>query len=329
MQRLSATFGTLGLRVLGGLLVVGLLGWIGYREATIGSTPESWIVALDHDWASVRREARSRLVDAGEEAVGPVFEAIRDGSGARGDRAFLVLSELYASGDGRLQDHIESQLEEIEDDDSPRVRGLAQAFSLRVRDDRLRRMIERCRAMGAVVAVDAETFSGTVGPEPRRQMTVLLGPEWTGGDAGLVLLGRMPKLRVVHVLPGAPITDEQLDAFRRDRPGLRILHRGSGCIGIAGVSQPNGFVVRDVDPRSGAERAGLRDGDKIVRIDDTAITGYESLFPPLADRVPGETVTMQIERAGEPMDVTVTLGRDASDGRCECDPFDGFAASGG
>ena len=59
---------------------------------------------------------------------------------------------------------------------------------------------------------------------------------------------------------------------------------------------------------SAAERAGLRSGDVIVRLDDHALNRFEDLRRALAERRPGDAVTLVYLRAGEDGKATATLG---------------------
>ncbi|HUF27271.1 MAG TPA: trypsin-like peptidase domain-containing protein [Gemmatimonadaceae bacterium] len=70
-----------------------------------------------------------------------------------------------------------------------------------------------------------------------------------------------------------------------------------------------GVIVGGVVPNTPAARAGLRQGDIIVRIDDAAITGAPDLRRALRARRPGDTIRITILRgtAGQETTVTATL----------------------
>ncbi len=81
--------------------------------------------------------------------------------------------------------------------------------------------------------------------------------------------------------------------FLRDRYGLA---EGAGC------------VILRVDDHSGAQRAGLRVGDKIVRLDDTPITSGRQ-FTWAFEGVPGQIRrTFVVERREQLLRLKVTLG---------------------
>jgi putative serine protease PepD len=60
-------------------------------------------------------------------------------------------------------------------------------------------------------------------------------------------------------------------------------------------------------PGTGAERAGLREGDVIVRVAGIAVDGFEGLRTLIRDRKPGDRVSVLYLRAGEPHLTSATL----------------------
>lgn len=76
----------------------------------------------------------------------------------------------------------------------------------------------------------------------------------------------------------------------------------------------SGAEVVSVQDDSGADLAGIRVGDVIVELDDEQIDSPEDLSASIAERQPGELVTITLDRDGESQSIEVTLGvRDASD----------------
>lgn len=69
-----------------------------------------------------------------------------------------------------------------------------------------------------------------------------------------------------------------------------------------------GCYVQDVEPRSPAERGGLRSGDIITTIDDEAIDDQTSLVNVLMHFDPGQEVQLAVVREGEEIALNVTLG---------------------
>ena len=74
-----------------------------------------------------------------------------------------------------------------------------------------------------------------------------------------------------------------------------------------GLNQARGVVVLEVVEGGPADRAGLRPGDVIVRMDDAAVDTVEDLFGELRQRKPSSQVRITYIRDGREQQATVTL----------------------
>jgi serine protease DegQ len=74
-----------------------------------------------------------------------------------------------------------------------------------------------------------------------------------------------------------------------------------------GLDRAAGVVVLEVVQGGPAERAGLRPGDVIVRMDDAAVDTVEDLFGELRQRKPESQVRITYIRDGRQQEATVTL----------------------
>ncbi|MCD7808829.1 MAG: trypsin-like peptidase domain-containing protein [Erysipelotrichaceae bacterium] len=74
----------------------------------------------------------------------------------------------------------------------------------------------------------------------------------------------------------------------------------------ADVSQ--GIYIASVQSGSAAENAGLQTGDVITAFDGTEITSYKDFLTMLYAKDPGDHITLTINRDGNSMSVSVTLG---------------------
>jgi regulator of sigma E protease len=72
-------------------------------------------------------------------------------------------------------------------------------------------------------------------------------------------------------------------------------------------------VLSDVEPHSPADKAGLKEGDKIVAIDDKQNPDWEDVTL-RAVAAAGQQMHLRIDRGGRPLDVTVTPTSDPSTG---------------
>jgi putative serine protease PepD len=73
---------------------------------------------------------------------------------------------------------------------------------------------------------------------------------------------------------------------------------------------PGGAEIQTVEPGSGAEEAGLQEGDVITEIDGNAISSSDGLVAMVRSYRPGDEVTFTVVRDGDEQEVAVTLGSD-------------------
>jgi len=62
-----------------------------------------------------------------------------------------------------------------------------------------------------------------------------------------------------------------------------------------------------VSPPRPADVAGVRNGDRIIRIDDTTVNNLEDYMAALAGRRPGDKVTMVVRRGEEQVTLELVL----------------------
>ncbi len=99
-----------------------------------------------------------------------------------------------------------------------------------------------------------------------------------------------------------------------------VTHTGRASLGVGVVpvdasvaaqfdlSVDRGLLIASVTPNGPAATAGLKAGDVILQIDNAPINSVQSLGDVLLSKNPGDTVAVTINRGGQQMTVTVTLG---------------------
>ena len=124
------------------------------------------------------------------------------------------------------------------------------------------------------------------------------------GVVALRLLGELaatPRLVYAKVAPSAG----------RRQPEAQGAQPGSGAfLGVAldGLGESDGLRLGAIVPDTGAARAGLREGDVLVRMGDISINGFDDLRKALARQAPGDTVRVVFLRDGQDQAIPVTLG---------------------
>ncbi|MFD5503191.1 S1C family serine protease [Streptomyces sp. NPDC127061] len=94
----------------------------------------------------------------------------------------------------------------------------------------------------------------------------------------------------------------------------RVTDSGRAALNITGRTvvddnyQPAGVALVSVTRDGAADKAGLRPGDIVTRIDDQPVTTITSLSEALASDKPGEKVTVTYQRNGAQKTARVTLG---------------------
>jgi putative serine protease PepD len=83
-----------------------------------------------------------------------------------------------------------------------------------------------------------------------------------------------------------------------------------GVEGTTGTESPQGAVIREVTAGSAADQAGLEAGDVVTEVDDTRITGADSLIATIRSYRPGDTVTLTWTRNGEEQSAQLVLDSD-------------------
>jgi hypothetical protein len=159
------------------------------------------------------------------------------------------------------------------------------------------------------VLSDAAGDDGDNGTKQTPEIIVLIGNEWTGGDAELESAGKISSLLGLYVLGPGRVSDKPLEKLRQGSPAAEIERRSEARLGIDGKIHPKGLMAAAVAPNSAAARAGLEPQDVIVELAGEPIPDmvtYRDVMVPLK---PGEKVQMKIWRDGETMSVTIKLGR--------------------
>jgi serine protease Do len=104
--------------------------------------------------------------------------------------------------------------------------------------------------------------------------------------------------RTVRPPYGPPLVPTAQSGFL----GVRISPEGSG-----------GALIDEVTKGEAAEKAGIKTGDLIVRVDKHEITGQEVLINTLLTYKAGATIKIKLVRDGKDVELSVTLGKRPAD----------------
>jgi hypothetical protein len=94
-----------------------------------------------------------------------------------------------------------------------------------------------------------------------------------------------------------------------DLPERPAFHRaGRAYLGVMPGRGRGGAAIRKVQPGTPAQKAGLRDGDTIVKAGDTEIRSWRELQRLLGKARPGDELALVVVREGERHELTLLLG---------------------
>ena len=114
----------------------------------------------------------------------------------------------------------------------------------------------------------------------------------------------------IAVNSAKPIAEQLVANGRAIHPFMGISY-GALTPAIArqlGVQDGQGIVIGQVVPGSPADKAGLKRLDIIKQIDNQPIVDESTLGRVLNTHKPGDTVTLQVQRGGQTLQIQVTLG---------------------
>jgi len=90
-------------------------------------------------------------------------------------------------------------------------------------------------------------------------------------------------------------------------PKREIPHR-AGILGVVlDDSNPGGAKIVEVSSESGADQAGLKPGDIVIRVDETPIRNKDTMISTIRNFKPLDIVEVRVKRADQEMNFSVTL----------------------
>lgn len=119
--------------------------------------------------------------------------------------------------------------------------------------------------------------------------------------AGLVLCGSAALTRA----------DDDKDKKMDDKKAEPAAKRG--FLGIRFQAGEGEIKIEDVVPDSPAEKAGLKPGDVVVRVDKKDVKDEGTLRELIGSHKPGDKVSIEIKRDGKEQTMDVTLGSPPED----------------
>jgi serine protease Do len=97
-------------------------------------------------------------------------------------------------------------------------------------------------------------------------------------------------------------------AVKRGYLGIGIQPMSEDIAAALGLPKDRGEIVSRVEPGEGAAKAGLKQGDVVVRVSGKDVTPDQTLSYLVANLAPGSSTKLDVIRDGKPLALTATIG---------------------
>jgi hypothetical protein len=293
-------------------------------ESQAAATSEqiaAWILQLDDNRYVVREEATRHLLETQAAALDPLLATANGKSPEPADRAVWILRRLGNSKEQGLRRQALERLAQLRNHPHAAAAALAALAEIRHNE--------------AIVAIHRLGGRYVTGDQfgPYATPRVELDHQWRGGDAGLAhlrdLLGayqviiigagitakgaaelqHVNQLREV-LLYRTQVTPEDVPALQKLLPHVMIDYRRGGLLGVGAnpLDGAGAAVVATVQPGSAAEAAGILVGDKIEKFEGQPVENFKALTVMIGKHGAGDEVTIDVLRAGKPLQFKLKLG---------------------
>ncbi len=139
---------------------------------------------------------------------------------------------------------------------------------------------------------------------------ILSGGSGQGGEGGSVGIGfAIPSNMTKHIMEDLIKTGK----VTRGYLGVQIRGLDDALAQQFKVPDTAGALAEDITPGSPADKAGLKTGDVIRKLNGNIVTDGNQLTAMVTNLSPGDTATLDILRDGQPMTLKVVLGERPAD----------------
>lgn len=246
-------------------------------------------------------------------------------------RAFQIVKDIYfdrmrLSLDDQ-SDEIELQLESVLKAGSPeaqnRVVKLFNMFQGTYAPEFIEKnAIRRLQALGAKFRTSiffatnqTSSFNTRLEKPFGKNFDIVLSGNWKGSSDSmrffrrLATINRNPRENKVYLLPDAKLTfDEKLE-LKANLPMGSFEERGNAILGVKSNLRDSGFgaFIGEVVPNLPADRAGIKEGDLIVKIGESKIGSFVDLIDAVAKFKPEDSTEIYVIRGNRPLKLSVTF----------------------
>ncbi|EMI41876.1 serine protease HtrA [Rhodopirellula sp. SWK7] len=116
-------------------------------------------------------------------------------------------------------------------------------------------------------------------------------------------------IRVSLTLNGTAAPAERVEALRKTVPGLEIIFKQGGFLGVQCYDNFNECLINEVLRGQAAEKAGLLPGDVVLEVDGKPIKQFKDLQKAIDAHMPGEDIEIRYQRGQQEKRTSARLGK--------------------
>jgi serine protease Do len=138
----------------------------------------------------------------------------------------------------------------------------------------------------------------------------------TGGNVGIGF--------AIPAEEAKPVIDQLMKgtAIKRGYLGVQMQDVTDDIADALGIPKGRGTLISSVQPGEAADKAGIRQGDVIVKVGGRDVTQDQTLSYLVANVAPGTRVPVEVVRDGKPLALTVTVGTRPPEEQLAANAFD-------
>lgn len=271
------------------------------------------IAGLTSDSTKVRSEAERRLIRGGPSAIAALTDSVKTQPDVYRLLVPALLERIIRQCDFDSARAAEQALLELTESDDDLVQRTADIFLDNCEVVRTQRAVEEICRLGGYARFSTDFYDiDTNGQLYPSVQYIVIDENCNDSVAFLQALLRLPLSHTLYLIEGHPLSQDQILKLKNARPRLRLKTRTKVQLGVQSVvTNPNivGVFLHLVSPRSSAAKAGLRNGDILIKFGNTEVFTLPDLQKALMGRAPGDVVEVKFLRKvdGEEQEQTTKL----------------------
>lgn len=254
---------------------------------------------LNSEHYEARQAAEARLISLGPSASEDLVARMKNATPEQQVRSVRALGAWYGhssfSDMAMIDDALENETARVTGAARDAIRTVFVTYARQREDLSIQRLMALSGQMNEIPRNDFQARSEDGDPRTRRY--VFIGRHWKGGDEGLKLIARIPRIDMVYYSESSGVTLDGLNDLQALMPNLPPIQlRSDAYLGVSAALTGNPMIVGKVTAGSAADKAGIQTDDVIEAFDGEPITGFDQLIRKIRDYDPGDVVEIKVKR---------------------------------